>query len=431
MAEVKFYLEKRKDKKTGKTVTTNVPILLFYSFNGDRLQHYTGYRIDADKWDDGLMEKDGKTVRVHPGKVKKNHADASEINRELTKLISKVNDIHERADVLGERLSAQYFRDRLSGKKLDAKNSDTIWKGYELYLKAIEVTHTKKSIKNVRDSFNVLKWFCEDRNWTLTFDSIDSFFWQEFFDWCYKVKKYNNNYTGTHVNKIKAFLNWCVDVKKISTNTEFRKQPKMEEEIELIHLYWSELLKFHKFKFKNEDSFSAQQLSDARDLYCMGSFTGLRYSDVVKLLEENNRPDAIGYRVQKTKKINFIPKNKYNQAIIDKHKGKHKPYLMPQLVTDIHSTLRAAMKQAGLTRMVQIVHYRGAERIEERKPLWDAATFHTSKKTFVMNFVEKGGSITTAMAITGNTSRKVFRRYYQVTDQFKAKEMARIYGKVA
>lgn len=422
MAEVKFYLEKRKDKETGKIVTTNVPILLFYSFNGKRLQYYTGYRVDADKWDDGLTQKDGQPIRVHPGRVKKNFSDAADINKELRKLEARISEIHERADVLGDRLSPEYFKDRLNGKKLDTKNGDTIWKGYELYLQSLKVTHTEKSIKNVKDSFRVLKDFEKDRSRSITFDSIDSFFWQEFFNYCYHVKEYNNNYTGTHVNKIKALLNWCV-AKKISTHTEFRKQRKMQEFIEVIYLLWPELLKFYRYKFKDP------VYSDARDLYCLGCFTGLRYSDVVKLLNDNVLPDKLGYRVKKTKQINYIPLNKYSKALLEKHKGKHKPFAMPQLVKNIHTVLKDAMKEAGLDRMVQIVHYRGAERKEERKPLWDAATFHTSKKTFVVNFLEKGGSITTAMAITGNRSHSVFKRYYKIADQFKAKEMARIFGR--
>jgi hypothetical protein len=92
MAEVKFYLEKRKDKLTGELVKHNVPILLFYSFNGKRLQYYTGYRIDAIKWDEKGM------------KVKKNYSEASEINKELIKLTAKIDDIHSKAKALGDNI---------------------------------------------------------------------------------------------------------------------------------------------------------------------------------------------------------------------------------------------------------------------------------------------------------------------------------------
>ena len=46
MAIVKFYLEKRKDK------TLDLPIILKYSFLNQRLEYYTGYRVDKDKFND-------------------------------------------------------------------------------------------------------------------------------------------------------------------------------------------------------------------------------------------------------------------------------------------------------------------------------------------------------------------------------------------
>jgi hypothetical protein len=58
---IKFFIEKRKDKSTKQLITLNVPIFLDYSFDSKRLNYYTGLRIDADKWDDGVERtKDGK-----------------------------------------------------------------------------------------------------------------------------------------------------------------------------------------------------------------------------------------------------------------------------------------------------------------------------------------------------------------------------------
>jgi integrase len=410
MREVKFYLEKRKDKKSGEVIAINVPILLFYSYGKGRLQFYTGLRVDAKKWDETGM------------KVKKNFSEAAEINQELNKLRVKVQEVHDRAKVLGERLSPQYFKDHLNGKRKDAKNGDLIWKYYKEYVEAIKVTHTKESIRRSGSSFKVLEWFCKEKNWSLTFASIDAFFWQEFFDWCYNVKGYYNNYTGTHINKIKAFLNWAVQ-KGYTTNLEFRKQRKMYENTEIIYLSFEEVEYFLNYPFQNEIH------KQVRDMYCLGCFTGLRYSDISRLLPENIQGDKIVYRVVKTKQANIVPLNKYSKTILERnirvHPTNAMPYIGPLVVNKL---LKEAMKEAKMERPVQVIHFRGAERYEESKPLWDAATFHTSKKTFVTNFLERGGSLLTAMAITGNRSFSVMKRYYKIADKFKAQEMRRIFG---
>lgn len=410
MAEVKFYLEKRKDKLSGELNTTNVPILLFYSFNGKRLQYYTGYRIDSQKWDEEKM------------KVKKNFSESAEINRELNKLTARVEDIHNRAKALGEKVSPEYFKDRLNGKKKDAKNGDLIWKYFDEYLESIKVTHLKTSVTKTTQSRNVLLDFSKERRFPITFDTIDPLFWQEFFDWCFNTKGWFNNYTGIHINKMKAFLNWSVK-RGYTTNLEFRKVRKMYENTEIIYLTFEEVQHFLNFDFKDE----IRRL--VRDMYCLGCFTGLRHSDIIKLLPENIQDNQIVYRVVKTKEPNIIPLNKYSREILKRQENKHTPNCMPQIkIVPISQLLKDAMKEAELNRMVQIIHFRGAERHDESKPLWDAATFHTSKKTFVTNFLERGGSLTTAMAITGNRSYSVIKRYFKIADSFKAKEMARIFG---
>ncbi|MBI2723333.1 MAG: hypothetical protein HYX39_14260 [Bacteroidetes bacterium] len=99
ITEAKFYLEKRKNKETGKLIIENVPILLFYSFKGKRLQLFTGYRVDAFQWDEKAM------------KARKGFNDASDINRELNKLKTKVEGIHDTAKALGEELTIEDFRD--------------------------------------------------------------------------------------------------------------------------------------------------------------------------------------------------------------------------------------------------------------------------------------------------------------------------------
>lgn len=411
MREVKFYLEKRKDKKSGQVISENVPILLFYSYGKGRLQYYTGLRVDAKKWDAIGM------------KVKKNHSEAAEINQELNKLRAKVEELHKKAKVLGNRLTHEYFKEYLSGRRKEANNSEVIWPYYEEYLKALKVTHTEKSVTNHTQTKKTLEWFCEDRKWKLTFQSVDSLFWQEFKDWCYNDMHYFNNYTGTHINKFKAFLNWAVEVKGYSTNIEFRKQYKMYENTEIIYLTFDEVIHFLNFPL------STEILRNTRDNYCLGCFTGLRYSDISRLLPENIFPDKIMYRVVKTKEPNLIPLNQYSHLILERNKGKHPSKSMPYVSQmKVNEHLRDAMKEAGLTRMVQVIRFRGAERHEGSQPLWQAARFHTSKKTFVTNFLERGGSILTAMAITGNKSFSVMKRYYKIADKFKTQEMHRIYG---
>lgn len=412
MAEVKFYLEKRKDKQSGELITENVPIFLFYSFKGHRLQYYTGLRIPEIKYWNGA------------GMKAQRHEDASEINRELTRLKAQVEGIEAKAKALGDRLTPEYFRDRLSGKKKEANNASQIWEFYEAYLKELQLSKTKNTIASAKQNLKILKAFSEKRRYKMTFDRIDFAFYNEFLDYCYNERGFFNNNTGTQIKRLKSFLTWSWK-KGYHTNREYKRFRKPYEDIDIIYLHWEELMKFYKHKFKT------REYAEVRDMYCFGCFSGMRYSDIVALTPGNVKEEFIQNRIVKTKQANVVPLNPYSKKILQKYKDKIPGKSLPQYSpTQLFKYLKDAMKEAELDREIEIIHYKGAERTTETKPLWDAATFHTSKKTFVTNFLERGGSLTTAMAITGNKDWKVIRRYFKIADKLRAQEMSKVFGEL-
>ena len=411
--DVKFYLEKRKDKKTGKLITSNVPILLFYSFGGQRLQFYTGYRIDAELWDEQNM------------KVKRNVEGGVEINKELGKLKTKVETIHDKAKALEIPLSIDYFKEKL--KEDDAKllqQTNSFIECHEEYIKECELTKGYGTMKGKKSTLNILKEFARHSGIKLKFENIDMNFYNAFLDYCFNKCEYNNNYTGTLIKRLKAFMNWATD-RGYNTNLDFRKKSfrSMREEPEIIFLTWDELMKLKDFKFESES------LSNVRDVFCFGCFTGMRFSDIAALSPENIHSDKILYRVVKTGEPNSIPLNVYSQAILKKHFHKKKLKSLPVISEqNTNEFLKDLAVLAGLKRKVQIVHFRGAKRISETKPLHEILTFHMSKKTFMTNFLAKGGSLLTAMSITGNKDLKTARRYYKVVDTLKQEEMKKVFG---
>lgn len=52
---IKFILESRKDKKSGKKVEEKVPILMSITFNGKRVFYNVGFRTDFSLWENGEL----------------------------------------------------------------------------------------------------------------------------------------------------------------------------------------------------------------------------------------------------------------------------------------------------------------------------------------------------------------------------------------
>jgi integrase len=414
MAEVKFYLEKRKDKDTGKLIIKNVPILLFYSFGGKRLQYFIGYRIDAFKWDEEKM------------KVRKGFSEGTEINKELDKLKSKINDIHDKAKVLNEELTVEDLRDQLKGKQNTPKNKKDFKECLADYLESSRLTKTKGSMKAIESTFSILDNFSDKTGVKVDFKNITQEFYDKFLDYCFNTKSYKNGYTGKLIKDIKALLNWATD-RGYNTNLDFRKKSfkKLTEEPEIIYLTYDELLLLYNFNLEGNI-----KLEQVRDVFCFGCFTGMRYSDILALAPEHIHQDTIKYRVEKTEKSNLIPLNPYSRKIIARYKGKIPNRCLPVVSEQkTNDYLKKLFEKVELKRKVQKVNFQGAKKIKTTLPLSEAITFHISKKTFMTNFLAKGGSLLTAMAITGNKDFKTARRYYKVVDSLKSDEMAKVFGK--
>ena len=79
-----FALEAR--KKNGVAITENVPIRMRGNYSGQRIEFTMPYRIDAAKWD-------ATKQRVKNGCTNKLKVSASEINAELTRSYTLIQDI--------------------------------------------------------------------------------------------------------------------------------------------------------------------------------------------------------------------------------------------------------------------------------------------------------------------------------------------------
>ncbi|MGZ6554057.1 MAG: site-specific integrase, partial [Bacteroidia bacterium] len=390
----KFYLDQRKDKDTGEPIIVNIAIRLFYSWNKKRLQYFTGLHVDLDQWD---------ATANFP---KRNKANTELIN-ELNKLIIKLDGIVNKAQVLGNELSLEDLRAALKGKKVVAKETKSFFEYFDEYKEYSELTKAPGTMRAIRSSYNHFKDFEKKTKFKLEFSKIDQAFYDKFLDYCFNKLHIQNAYTGKLIKDLKAFLNWAAD-RGYNNHFDFRKKSfkKLTEEIEIVFLTYEELISLY-----NHD-FSESANKDAiRDLFCFGCFTGMRLSDILALAPENVHTDKILFRVEKTEQTNTVPLNPYSKAILDKYKGRFEDKALPSFSEGfINLELKSIFSDVELERNIHMTHFRGAKKMKEVLPLKEIITFHVSKKTFMTNFLAKGGSLITAMSITGNKDFKTAKR---------------------
>ena len=345
--EAKFYLEKRKDKQTGELINLNVPIFLFYSFGGKRLQYFTGYRVDALLWDEKAM------------KVKRNSNDAADINRELGKLKSKVEEIHDTAKALKEELTIELFRERIKGEQALKAKKDFLT-CLDEYLESSKITKGEGTMRAIKSSFNSFKGFAKFTRTKLDFSNITQDFYDSFLNYCFDERNYKNAYTGKVIKDLKSFLNWATE-RGYNNNLDFKKRSfkKLTEEPEIIYLIYDELMSLYNYNLKGN-----KKLEQVRDVFCFACFTGMRYSDIAALAPEHIQKDYINYRVVKTSQNNMIPLNPYTHKLLSKYKGKLNDRCLPVISeSNTNDYLKELFGEIELNRKVQKINFQGAKRI--------------------------------------------------------------------
>jgi hypothetical protein len=102
---INFKPEKRKSK--GVEITKNVPIKIRLSFLGNKMDLYSGFRVDIEKWDD-------KKQRVKNSTTNAQKQSASDINTALSKQETIINDIFKHYEVIGEVPTVSKLRDEIN-----------------------------------------------------------------------------------------------------------------------------------------------------------------------------------------------------------------------------------------------------------------------------------------------------------------------------
>lgn len=415
-----FYLEKRNDKHTGELIIENVPINLFFTFDGKRLQYYTGYRIDFNKWNN-------TTQKVKSNNFNKDGITATTINSYLTKMKAAVEDIYSKSKANELNPSIEYIRDELK-KRLDESEKSTAKDFFDYFNEFIEIegkanTWTKGTYTKFYTNISHLKNFQDKKRHKIEFETIDDKFFNKWVDFQRDELGHRNTYIAKNLRILKWFLKWATK-KGYNKNNYFEQfSPDLKgttRNNKIIFLVWDELMKLNKLPIKKK------YLEQVRDVFCFCCFTGMRYSDVFNLKRSNIKSDAIEFKTVKTDEDLKINLSDYSRAILKKYSkipfkdDKCLPVISNQKMNEY---LKELGKFAGIDQPETVVYFKGAERIEKTYKKWELLTTHVARKTFVTNALSFNIPAEVVMSWTGHKDHKVMENYYKVIEAQKQREM--------
>lgn len=416
MGNVRFNLKELDDSNK------DTLIHLIFRYKGKRFKYSTGQKIKPKFWNS--TKQRAKSTRQYPQCSELNALLDKLENITLTAYRQCINDgILPNSEDLKNALDVATFREALKEKS----KLPTFLEFFAILIEEREKSpkYTKSTLKVYRTTYNHVLDYRRRKFKNLDFDTIDLNFFQTYTTYLFNHKKFSTNYVNKLFTTIKTVLNEATE-RGINKNMAYKSKkfrvPK--EEAKNIYLTLDELKELNQLDLSNNS-----RLERVRDLFLVGCFTGLRFSDFTNIRPEHIQ-DVDGVKVidiitQKTQHPVTIPIHPIVEAIFKKYDdGK---VILPRTLSN--QKMNQYLKELGALAEFkeEVIDSKsiGGKRIEEKKLKYEMISTHTARRSFATNAYKSGIPSTSIMKITGHTTETSFMKYIKINNEENAVLMAK------
>lgn len=418
MATVNFYL-----KESNAKFETPINALLHY--DNSRFKFATGEKIHPKFWNPKRQ------------RVKSNYPGSPEFNDKLEFIGDELMAAYRSSSKSKIPLTKEFLHGEMMKRlKRDTQKQKNFFDYYDDFVAAKTALIRINSIKKFISLKNHLQLFERHTKNKVRFENMNEKFEEQFNafllskitvvkDGEEKVIKaaHLNNTVAKYISTLKSFLKWAVK-REHNTYTKFTEFKATAKNSEIIYLTEEELMSLFSFDFKGN-----KKLSNVRDVFCFGCFTGLRYSDFSRVRKENIKAiDQKFYITITTNKTNdplIVPLTDDAMEILRRNNFKL-PVVSNQKMND---SLKEMGEAAGIDDIQILTSYSGKKRIVSEGPKHQFLSCHDSRRTFITLSLEKGMRIETVMDITEIKDYKTLKRYIKITNKVKMIEMSKAWDK--
>jgi integrase len=406
MAKASFFLKEP-------TSTDETLVYLFFNFNNQRLKYSTGEKIKPTFWN--LKEMRARETSKF--------TEALEFNSRLDKIAQKSLNIYRKLYNDETLINLKTLKEEFDKEFRKHQTESTKKDFFSFVDKFIEEGKGVKSdltIKSYSNTLRHLKNFSVFKKSKFNFEDIDLAFYNEFISYLTNELKFSQNSIGSQIKILKTFLNEATE-RGINDNLEFKKRKfrKVYIDTDTVYLNASELEILYKLDLSENKKFER-----VRDLFIIGCYTGLRFSDFIQIKPENIvDSNKIKIKTQKTGEMVVIPLHPFVREIMDKYNGNIPKPISNQKMNDYLKKIAKLEELKELKELVEVSITKGGKLVKSSIAKHDLIMTHTARRSFATNLFLADVPAITIMKITGHKTEKNFLRYIRISQEENANKL--------
>jgi integrase len=430
----------RRNDKTGQPIVLNVPIFAQISFSGNRIFYFTGYRLDAHKFDNEKQEvsknssgtEGAKKIQYNViNKRFKAIRAALELFFQSSETASK-NEVKSLLDAICKKAKKE-ARPIVESSVPAVIEIVDFYGLFTKYKNEPNISEGRK--KHINTVISHFKQYEASRGIVISFDTVNDTLLKDF-----------ENYLRTESTKPKSKKNDEIVLSPKGINTihsilsitrsfwNFSQKALSKMGIEISYpfginghqvpgekyakpIYLSIAERDHLLSL----SLPSIRLQHIRDIFVFQSLIGARVGDMCRMTKANIQNNILTYIPSKTAKKEptpiTVPLNKKALEILSKYDlpgGQLLPFITDQRYNEY---LKDLFREAGLNRIVTRQNPTTGK--EEQVKICDIASSHMARRCFVGNLYGKVDSGIIASMSGHAANSKAFARYYKVNEELQ------------
>ncbi|MBK7576331.1 MAG: tyrosine-type recombinase/integrase [Ignavibacteria bacterium] len=415
---ITFYLDKPKRSTSS--------LLMNVAFAGRRMRVATGVVLEPEHWN-----HDRQTVRSSdPGR----NAHQKRLEAITTFVQKAYNEVTPSGDVsvlsdevvraFEEKIRA-FLSPQSPGRRTDMSTL-SFDEAFGEFIDTYTVRTPQGMITSKRPGRGMLSLYSlvrkDLKEWSgrqgleLNFEMINDEFYQSFYAWLSQERGLIDSTIANHIKTIKVFMKWSRQKGLHNTSAweHFWYDGRTGETIALTR---DELL-----RIRDLDLSDNPKLMNARDLFLLQTYTGMRYGDLCKLSAKHfdDAAGVIRYTSGKTNTKCVAPLTKPLKALLKRIPDSE--FTCPFNV-EMNIYLKKIGQLAGLDQKEVVSYYQAGQRHEETFERWQLLTTHVARRTFVSLSIRFGASEAVISRVTGHAAKGMLQKHYIVLDEETVRDL--------